>query len=337
MTIPVMHCFDDRYTAPAAVAFLSMLEKGSKDCFYKLYVVHSDISEAHQAMLKEVVSRFENASLDFVCPKNRVDELFELVKGKGHFSKEVLFKLSVADEFPQYDRMLVADVDVIYLDDVAGVFALEMDEETYVIGHNTLSAPVAWLEHFVEECYGSQFSDNDREIVRRGVGGGFLLFNLAAMRKRGVVASMEEFLRENADRIQQSEQDVINFVCAGHLKYLPLRAMVCNYLYRVLNDVERTAWQDALDHPIQLHYALSDKPWTDMSVEKSELWWGKLCETPFYYDIVKRFDTRVRKTNYSFLGLIPFLEVWSKGEVSKVKLLRKFTLKPTIPFWRKAR
>ena len=51
--IPIMHSFDNNYVIPASVAFLSMLENADKNYFYKLYVLHSDITEKNQKELKK--------------------------------------------------------------------------------------------------------------------------------------------------------------------------------------------------------------------------------------------------------------------------------------------
>ena len=82
--IPVMHCFDDRYAAPAAVAFLSMLEHVSPSFTYALHVVHEDISREHQRMLHEVVDRFPNATLEFHASPKSMGELFDSLSTRGH-------------------------------------------------------------------------------------------------------------------------------------------------------------------------------------------------------------------------------------------------------------
>jgi len=56
--VPIMHCFDDNYVIPASVSFLSMLENANPRYFYKLYVLHTDISEKNQNTLNSIVSKF---------------------------------------------------------------------------------------------------------------------------------------------------------------------------------------------------------------------------------------------------------------------------------------
>ena len=56
--IPVMHCFDNNYVIPAGVAFYSMLENADKSYQYKLYVLHSDITQENQDLLFETIKKF---------------------------------------------------------------------------------------------------------------------------------------------------------------------------------------------------------------------------------------------------------------------------------------
>lgn len=117
--IPVMHCFDNNYVIPAAVAFYSMLEYANPDFDYKLYVLHSDISQENQQKLKETVASFDNAEVIFIEMNNKFDDIFYRMQTKGHYAKEVLYKLLCASIFPQYEKLIVADVDVVYRGDIS--------------------------------------------------------------------------------------------------------------------------------------------------------------------------------------------------------------------------
>lgn len=121
--IPIMHCFDENYCLPAAVSFYSMLKYANKNYFYKLYVLHSDnISKDSQEKLKQTIAIFPNASLEFINKGGFYDDLWEKLKSKAHFSKDMFYKLSVASSFPQYDKMIVTDVDVLWQGDISVEF-----------------------------------------------------------------------------------------------------------------------------------------------------------------------------------------------------------------------
>ena len=135
LVIPVMHCFDDNYAIPASVAFLSMLENANKNYFYKLYVLHSDITLQNQEILMSIVSRFKNASLEFVNMNNKFKDLFEQTNSKGHYTKEMFYKFCAPSLFPQYDRIIITDVDVVYCGDISEEFVkFKDDEENYLAG-----------------------------------------------------------------------------------------------------------------------------------------------------------------------------------------------------------
>lgn len=116
--IPVLHCFNDAYVIPAAVSFYSMLEHADASREYRLYVLHSDISEEHRKKMQETISPFKNATLEFIDMKGRFEDLFSDIKFKAHYSKEMFYKFLAPSLFPQYDKMMITDVDVVWMDDI---------------------------------------------------------------------------------------------------------------------------------------------------------------------------------------------------------------------------
>ncbi len=56
--ISIFFTFDDNYVVPAAVAFYSLLKHAKENIFYKMYVLHSDITEeTKQYFEKETLIR----------------------------------------------------------------------------------------------------------------------------------------------------------------------------------------------------------------------------------------------------------------------------------------
>ena len=75
-TIPIMTCFNNNYVAPAGVCFYSLLENANPNFTYKIYVLHSDITDENQKLLKETISKFKNAELIFKNMQNRFGDIF---------------------------------------------------------------------------------------------------------------------------------------------------------------------------------------------------------------------------------------------------------------------
>lgn len=317
--VPIMHCFDDNYVIPASVSFLSMLENANPRYFYKLYVLHTDISEKNQNTLNSIVSKFNNADLQFIDMNNKFDDEFDVMKTKAHYSKEVLYKLLTPTIFPQYEQIIITAVDVVFCGDIAEIYD-EGQFDEYIAGityHNV-------LENFMRNTYETQFSNE--EIRKLLIGGGLLYMNLKKMREDGMEAKCVAYLKQNAHRLKQAEQDVLNLVCYPKIKLLPERFMVCTYLYDMIENNEffgneitlgkqDKVWiKEALSKVIQLHYAGAQKPWNTPTCTKSDVWFSYLLKTPFFYEVM-------RKITAPKLPELPDCKfyLWNKIEIIKIK------------------
>lgn len=324
--IPIMHCFDDNYVIPASVSFLSMLENANPRYFYKLYVLHTDISEKNQNTLNSIVSKFNNADLQFIDMNNK----FDVMKTKAHYSKEVLYKLLTPTIFPQYEQIIITDVDVVFCGDIAEIYDEgQFDEYIAAITYHNV------LENFMRNTYETQFSSE--EIRKLLIGGGLLYMNLKKMREDGMEAKCVAYLKQNAHRLKQAEQDVLNLVCYPKIKLLPERFMVCTYLYDMIENNEffgneitlgkqDKVWiKEALSKVIQLHYAGAQKPWNTPTCTKSDVWFSYLLKTPFFYEMMRKitapklpdcklylFDKieiiKIKDNKIRFLGFIPIVK-----------------------------
>src|SRR5574344_892141 len=223
ITIPVMHCFDNNYVIPASVAFYSMLEYANPDYNYELYVLHNGITEENQGKLKKTIEEFKNASLKFISMGDKFKDIFEKMQG-SHFSKEVLYKLLVASIFPQYEKMIVADVDVVYRGDISKSY-IDFDENS-----EDILAGVKIVGHIVDSCrvgYSRDFSSQEYEKII--FFGGYLVMNLKRIREENIEQEFVKSLETNSGRILQAEMDILNLVCTGRTKFLPLKNLICSY------------------------------------------------------------------------------------------------------------
>lgn len=321
--IPVMHCFDNNYAMPAGVAFLSLLECADKSCDYRLYVLHTDITAENQRRLHEIVKRFPGASLEFVNMENRFEDLFSRTGTKGHFSKEMYYKFLAPTVFPQYDKIIIADVDVVYRDDVSREFlSFDVDEPYYLAGQRGMVLRGTWLEEFYGH-YEEKFTPEEREKLVTCAG--YWIFNLKRMREHSVEKAFIDFAFRHAGRLIQPEQDVVNIVCFPDIRQLPVNTVVCSYAYDLLRtdaDGKRDLFYSAeelrfaLEHPVQLHYAAAGKPWNDPSMTGAELWFQYLARTPFLREYLEGRERKRLFDNPEFFR--------KRRRLMSVSLFRRF-------------
>lgn len=313
-TIPIVHRLNDYYCLPAAVAFQTMLKRSSPEHEYHLYVLHSDITALHQEMLREVVSRFLNARIDFLVPQQSktVNQLFAGTAKKAHFSAESYWSLFLPDVFPQLQRVISTDVDVMWMGDISEIWEFESRSwpaQWEIAGVRGLNpAKPNWLTRYYEK-YRHDFTVDEVTKVVGGIGGGLLVMQLERMRSSCRSKDFLGFAMSNAARLRQIEQDVLNLVAHDVIAHLPLRHMVCTYFYDLCSDgltpEDNTYSADevaaALGDPIQLHFAggLERKPWENPEAPFASLWIAELAETPFLREWIHRVRSRDERAQYA--------------------------------------
>jgi len=294
--IPIMHCFDNNFVIPAAVSFYSMLEHANPAYHYDLYVLHTDITSQNKKKLNDLVSGFSNASLSFIDMFNRFEDIWNLTNITGHLAKEVLYKLIAASIFPQYEKLVITDVDVVFLGDISeSFFSFASSDPVYFAGVRHILPPNTWLSEYYYEY--NLYYEKD-SAPKQKICGGFLVMNLTMIRKDNMETTFLDYLKQNAYRLKQAEQDVINFCTAEEkIVYLPLNYVVCSYAYDLLttaasfqDDPYYSAEDivDALANPIQLHYATAIKPWNTVGSIKADIWFAYLGKTNFYEDYFQK-------------------------------------------------
>lgn len=319
--IPVIHRLNDDYALPAAVAMHSMLRRANPDFFYDLHVLHSDITAAHQEGLLRTVNAFPNAALTFLTPDENttIAEVFARTKNKGHFSAEALWTLLLADVLPDVDRCIATDVDVLWMGDIAEIWeaAWQASPHDWRIAGVPGLAPISltWLSNYYER-YRHDFNDEEVRTVASGVGGGLLVLQLDRLREVEMSRRFLDYASENAYRLRQLEQDVINLVAHDDILHLPLRHMVCTYFYEMQSNGELAAgdarWSpseidQALREPIQLHFAGNGrrKPWINPEALFGARWIEELAQTEFLQEWLTLYSQRRLRATQRRLWSVP--------------------------------
>lgn len=296
--IPLMFCFDNNYVIPAAVAFYSLLEHANRDYKYTMYVLHTDISYENQEKLQETIKPFSDfAELIFVDMENKFEGLWDRIATKGHFSKEVMYKVLVASIFPKYDKIIVSDVDVVFLNDISqSYFDLDVSEDYYLAGVKMIGKMKWYLDQYLQ-----WFTEEEVEKLS-GFCGGYIVFNLKKLREDNMEEKFIKCFETEGHRINQLEQDVLNLCCYPKTKRLPLKYVACSYMwdeYKTEEDKATDVYyskeeiEDAMNNTVQLHYATSTKPWKNVDSTKSEVWFEYLAKTNFLKEYLQKLPKQI--------------------------------------------
>lgn len=280
-TIPIFFTFDRYFVLAAGVAFHTLLKHASPGYHYRLYVVHTGLKPHHQRRLQRVVQQFSNASLVFKDASG-YDTGWERLQNKSHFSKEIFYKLTAAEMFPEYDRILFSDVDVIFTHDIAPSYFLYPGERFYYAG----ARPILTNESL--PGYRKDFTPEEVDAINYyEFSAGYMLINLKCMREDGMQAKLIDFFHRNLYRLRLPEQDCIALCCKPCLRFMDYKYVVCNYMYAkrpeslefntnnpLLADRRKALclFREMLDDVVQLHYPGAEKPWNNPRVLKYDAW-----------------------------------------------------------------
>ena len=289
-TVPIFFACNDRYVPYLDVAIISLISHASPDNEYKITVMKSDISAENQNKLKKHATN--NVSIDFFDVKEMLEPVKDKLPEMFYFSVAAYFRFFIETSFPQYDKAIYLDSDVILLNDIAKLY--DTDVEDYLVAaayeQNTDRSPM--FTNYVEEIIGIPYYTYFNS--------GVMVMNLKKFREYGV---QERFLNMlttyNFDSLAP-DQEYLNVICHGKVKYLP-------------TGWNKHSFPEAPEGELNLcHYALSNKPWHYADTINGEHFWKYAKESEFYgflRDGLKNYsDEDKMRDRIAFEGIVKGIE-----------------------------
>lgn len=313
--IPVFFSIDDNYAPFLAVALNSAVKNCSSENLYKAIILYRDLTEENKKKLSSFSRK--NFSVEFAEMKSGLDSITDMMSNRlrcDYFTLTIYFRLFIPTMFPQYDKGIYIDSDVVVSGDLAELFNTDIGDSLIGGCTDKSVAEVPELVRYMEEAVGVK----KEEYINSGV----LLMNLKELRR---VRFDEHFLRllntYHFDCIAP-DQDYLNAVCNGKIRYLdPIWDAMPN---------ENTP---PLANAKIIHYNLFAKPWCYDNIQYEDVFWS-YAEDSGYLDEIREFkknygDTR-KKSDSECLALliergnripdddVTFKKVSEKGEKIRI-------------------
>ncbi len=262
--IPVFFAVDDGYSPFLAVALQSMIDNASKENTYCVKVLNTDISPENKRKLGKY-KRY-NVSIEFVDLNYYIEKVKDKLYTRDYYSKTTYFRLFIPNLYPQYDKVLYLDSDIVILDDIAKLYNLDM-------GNNLVAAAPDDVIQFNEV-----FRVYAEKVVgvadyRNYFNAGILLMNLHELRK---FHFQEKFLYSLERITFPVAQDHLNRMCKGRVKLFD----------RVWNRMPIPDPKIKTENVKLIHYNLAFKPWHFEDILYKEFFWMYAHETE-YFDMIQ--------------------------------------------------
>ena len=305
MIVPIVFTFDNNLVMPASICISSLLMNADVDTFYDIFILHSEKCDFSQSQLVDIPKYFSNCKITF----RTVDKEFLTAYEVRGITTTAYYRLLVPDLIPEYEKILYSDVDVIFREDLAQYYTIDICDY-YMAGVDNGSALRPDVQKYIKEKlgvdhkYGHFYSGN-------------LIINSKKIKEDNIIPVFRELAKRD---FNQQDMDIINIACYGKIKPLTPAFCLTNYLTELLvkrkQEMQTFFTDEEIEHALQkgiVHYN-GAKPWKEFCVNY-DIWWEYYRKSPFY-DEKWYYDFYNRKQN-----ALDELSLWKR-----IKLLARYFL-----------
>lgn len=271
--IPVFFTIDDGYAPFLAVALNSAIKNANPKRNYRAIVLHQGLNETNTAKLKALET--DNFRIDITPMKANFEALDDRMSNRlrcDYFTLTIYFRLFIPAMFPQYDKGIYIDSDVVLTGDIAELFDIEISDNLIGACNDLSIADVPPLVAYTENAVGVK----GKEYVNSGV----LLMNLRKMRECDMEGHFLNLLNTYHFDSIAPDQDYLNAMCNGRIYYL-------DEMWNAMPNDSRPM----LPKTSLIHYNLFSKPWCYDDIQYEDEFW-KYAENSGYIAEIRDYKAQ---------------------------------------------
>lgn len=264
-TITIFFSCDDNYIPFLAVSIKSLIENANKNYNYNINILNcNDINYKNKQLLKKEFET-KNVFINFVDVENEINKLNKTnLLTRDYYSKAIFYRLFISQLFPDLDKAIYLDCDIVVKDDISKLYNTDIGEN--YVGAVADEAVLA-VPEFVEYVKNKIGIADNEQYFNSGV----LLLNLKKFKEIFFFERFKAVLQEVAFNIAP-DQDYLNLICKGNVYYLNNK-----WNKMPLNDNDK--------NPSIIHYNLHFKPWHLDNIPYEQEFWNYAKKTSFYNHI----------------------------------------------------
>ena len=271
--IPIFFAVDDNYIPFFGVALKSLIENASKDYKYEIKVLYTSVTTSNMNRIREYET--DNVSIEFVDLNSHVSEIGDKLYTRDYFSKTTYYRLLIPELYPQYEKAIYLDSDIVVLKDISKLYNMDIGTNLLAGAPDDVIQTIEVFREYSEKVVG--VSDHGNYF-----NAGILLMNLKELRAFKFKQKFLYLLGTIKFSVAQ-DQDYLNRLCKGRVKLLD---KAWNKMPVSGDNIERSKINI-------VHYNLAFKPWHFDDVLYQEYFWKYTKKTKFFDDIMEI------KSNYS--------------------------------------
>lgn len=267
--IPIFFATDDNYIPYLDVALRSLIENASIEYHYIINVLNTGLKTENIEKVKRLENN--NFTINFCDVSNHIEPIKNKLRNVYHFSLVTYYRLFIESMFPEYDKVLYLDCDIVVLGDISKLYNTPL--ENNLVG--------ACREQII--CSQPVFRDYTKVTMgiepEKYFNAGVLVMNLKKFRECKIEDKFSYLINKYNFDVLDPDQAYLNVLCKDKVKHLPI------------------GWnKESLPEPCEgalnlVHYALYKKPWQYDDVINVKYFWKYAEQSPFYEEILIRKES----------------------------------------------
>ncbi len=296
---------DDAYVPFLAVTLQSIKENKTKGNVYKVKVLHANsISAQSQNIINNEYNK-DNIEIEFVDISATVSSVFNDLHTRDYYSKSTYYRLFIPNLYPNLDKALYIDSDIVVLEDIANLYNIDLGDNLVGGVTDGIVASFQELKEYVTNRIGV---DKWQDYFNAGV----LPMNLKALREFNIEDKFIKLLGAVKFTVAQ-DQDYLNTLCKNRVKRIDGAWDVMPFYGSELPREKLKL----------IHYNLAYKPWHHDEIMYEEYFWDYAKRTVYYDQICEEkkgyYDQELSNKQLAALVSVSKREADDKEENERIR------------------
>ncbi len=262
--IPIFFAVDDNYAPFLASALESLKEHANPQKLYEINILTEALSHAHEQCLMSIAG--ENIKISFYNITQKAAAICSRLQLRDYYTAATYFRFFIPDMFPQYEKGLYLDCDIIITRDVADLYSTRIGSALVAAVNDEIINDIDVFGSYSEAVLGIPRS--------RYFNAGILVMNLSEMRKMRIEEVFADMISQKTYSVAQ-DQDYLNVICKNRVKLLD-----------GMWNKTPMPYADRGTIPYIAHYKINFKPWKYDGIVYGELFWKYAQKTPYYSSLL---------------------------------------------------
>lgn len=282
--ITIVTAADNNYADFAGILVNSIIKNADPNDNYDIVILTHNITDDKIMDILTLIQGRDNFNIRFLFVNNIMEQLD--IQVSDNYKIVTYYRLLLQQLMQKYSKVLYIDSDVIINANIKELWSIDM--KGYYIGATYDMLIAAWQNYDsgMQVYFESLELNNPGKYIQAGV----VLFNIAELNK-----NFEKNLliqRACQERYIFADQDLLNILCKGKIKYLDLSWDVLNLSNEGFNLCESYLPEDlkedfyrALEKPKIVHYTEQSFPCWKLDRRFGDLYWKYANETVFFDEL----------------------------------------------------